>query len=238
MLFYKWSRPMTRTFSNKTHAAKWFAVAIICSGLTGCATGFRADVARFQAEALPATQGQSFAIVADDLALVNSIEFDMYAAKAAERMSALGYRAATDTKSADLVVRMAYTVDKGTDKLRRSAGFYDPFWDSWGGFGRGYYHPRAYRSSFGYRYGYYDPFLFGSDGFDRVESIRVFTSALDLKIDRQADGKRLFEGKAEARSRDNDLTYLVPNLVDAMFTGFPGNSGQKMRITVAPKARK
>ena len=51
---------------------------------------------------------------------------------------------------------------------------------------------------------------------------------------RAADGQRLFEGRAEAMSQTNDLGTLVPNLVQAMFTNFPGNSGEKVRITVAP----
>jgi hypothetical protein len=29
---------------------------------------------------------------------------------------------------------------------------------------------------------------------------------------------------------------LVPNLIEAMFTGFPGNSGETVKITVAPRA--
>ena len=33
----------------------------------------------------------------------------------------------------------------------------------------------------------------------------------------------------------NRLQYLVPNLVEAMFTGFPGNSGETVRISVAPE---
>ena len=55
-----------------------------------------------------------------------------------------------------------------------------------------------------------------------------------MKIDRN-DGVRLFEGKAEAVSTSNRLQYLVPNLVEAMFTGFPGNSGETVRISVAPE---
>ena len=43
------------------------------------------------------------------------------------------------------------------------------------------------------------------------------------------------KGSAEAMSRSNDLTKLVPNLIEAMFTGFPGNSGEKVRITLAPE---
>jgi hypothetical protein len=216
-----------------------FSVAIaLAASLGACAAPFRADVSRFQAQALPATQGQSFAIAADDPALTNSLEFESYAAKAAGQLTAMGYRPAADQASADLIVRMAYTVDKGTQKLRASPSFYDPFWDPWYARHSRFGPSRFYRSrGLGYRFGYYDPFLFGSSGFDQVEAITVYTSGLDVKIDRKADGKRLFEGKAEARSRDNDLTYLVPNLIEAMFTGFPGNNGEKVRITVAPKTK-
>jgi len=71
-----------------------------------------------------------------------------------------------------------------------------------------------------------------------VDSYTVYTSGIDLKIDRRADGQRLFEGKAEAVSSSNRLQYLVPNLVEAMFTRFPGDSGETVRITVAPEKRK
>ena len=81
-------------------------------------------------------------------------------------------------------------------------------------------------------YGWHDPFFDGG-----YESYTIYTSGIDLKIDRKADGARLFEGKAEAVSTSNRLQYLVPNLVEAMFTGFPGNSGETMRITVAPEKK-
>jgi len=38
-----------------------------------------------------------------------------------------------------------------------------------------------------------------------------------------------------AVSTSNKLQYLVPNLVEAMFTGFPGNSGETVRISIAPE---
>ncbi|MEO5598494.1 MAG: DUF4136 domain-containing protein, partial [Novosphingobium sp.] len=65
----------------------------------------------------------------------------------------------------------------------------------------------------------------------------VYTSGISLKIDRKGDGRRLFEGKAEAVSTSNRLGYLVPNLVEAMFTDFPGHSGETVRISVAPEKK-
>lgn len=209
--------------------------------LGGCASGFRADVSRFQA-ALPAPQGQSFSIAASDPALAGGIEFGQYANLVAAELTRLGYRPAAPGEAPELKVAFDYSIDQGRERVRSSPGFYDPWYGGYYGFGRGYYRPVIVRGPGGRRfvYGYHDPFLFGGFGgfgYDRVESYTVFTTGLDLKIERAADGTRLFEGRAEAQSRDNNLTQIVPNLVTAMFTGFPGNSGEKVRITVAPEAK-
>ncbi len=208
-------------------------------GLSACAQGFRADVSRFQQ--MPAPQGQTCAIVARDPALPNSLEFAQYASLVRGEMSRVGYIPASGSE-ADLLVKLDYGVDNGRERIRPSSNFYDPFgYDPfyYGRYGSRYYRPRVVRTRHGYRYvgGFYDPFLFGPSysGFNDVTSYTVYTGELDLAIERRSDGQRLFEGNAMAQSRDNDLTYLVPNLVDAMFTGFPGNNAEKVRITLPPR---
>jgi hypothetical protein len=42
----------------------------------------------------------------------------------------------------------------------------------------------------------------------------------------------LFQGQAQARSQTDETGVLVPNLIEAMFTGFPGRSGETVKITV------
>lgn len=201
------------------------AVPALVLALGACATPFRADVARFQQQ-LPVPQGQSFIVVADDPELAGGIEFGQYAGLVSQEMTRLGYRPAADPAQADMVVSFDYEVDKGRERIR-SSGF-DDF-----GFG-GYYGRRPY---FGrYAFGFYDPFVYGP-GYNDVSSFTVYTSELELKIDRMSDNQRLFEGRAEAQSRSNRLQYLVPNLVEAMFTGFPGNSGETVRISIAPESR-
>jgi len=140
---------------------------------------------------------------------------------------------------ATLIVNFDYGVDNGREKIRSYPGFgYDPFFGP--GYGRLYYASR-YPFYSGYRrgfiYGWNDPFLFGP-GYDQVESYTVYTSNITLVINRKADGQRVFEGNAKALSRDDNLTYLVPNLVEAIFTGFPGNSGETVKISVAPPPKK
>ena len=65
------------------------ALGILGAGLTACATGFQADVSRFQAQ-LPAPQGQTFAVVADDPSLAGGIEFGQYAELVSGEMARLG----------------------------------------------------------------------------------------------------------------------------------------------------
>ena len=144
------------------------------------------------------------------------------------RMAALGYTPASPER-ATLLVRFDYGVDKGRERVRSTGGFgYDPFWGPWRGYGRFGY--GQWRSG-PWGYGWYDPWFDSA----RVDSYTVYTSGISLKIDRRADNARLFEGKAEAVSTSNRLAYLVPNLVEAMFTDFPGNSGETVRISVAPE---
>lgn len=217
-----------------------FAAALGLGGLTlaGCAaTPFKADVKRFQSQ-LPAPSGQTFTIKASDPALDNGLEFGHYANLVAAELTKYGYRPAAPGATGDLVVSVGYGVDKGRQIVRRDRmydPFYDPFYGGYYGYGPGWRRPVFVRGAFGYRYihGFYDPFMWDGDRFG-TEVITVYTSGLDVKIDRAADGQRLFEGRAEAASRTKDLGVLVPNLTQAMFTNFPGNSGEKVRITVAP----
>jgi hypothetical protein len=221
--------------------AKLIAPVAMLSLGACAAVPFRADVSRFQA--LPAPQGQTFTVKAADAANDGGLEFAQYAGLVSAEMQRVGYVPAAPGAAADLTVTLGYGVDEGKE---RTVVERDPFYDPWWGYGRygGFYgRPVAVRTRHGYRYihGWNDPFLYGGLGFNGgydVRSFMVYTSGIDMKIARTATGERLFEGKAEAKSRSDKLPYLVPNLVEAMFTGFPGNSGETVRISVAPEKKK
>lgn len=218
---------------------KLIAVPIALGVLAACATPFNANVQRFQS-ALPAPQGQTFTVVADDPQLAGGLEFAQYASFVADRMAALGYRPVNSVDAADLVVRFDYGIDKGRERVR-ATGFSDPFYGPWYGYGRysrfGYsrlgwgpsWRGRGYWGR-PWSYGFYDPFF--DNGLDVYT---VYSSGIEMKIDRRATGERLFEGKAQAVSTSNRLPYLVPNLVQALFTDFPGRSGETVRISIAPE---
>jgi len=206
-----------RTFRRLTVGGLMGAVAL---GLSACAPSFQADVSRFQAQ-LPAPQGQTFAVVPEDPALAGGLEFALYADLVADEMTKLGYKEAQTPETANLLVRFDYDVDNGRERVRSTGIAADPFFGPWGG-----YRVRGFRR--GYAFGFYDPWLAGPE----VRSYTIYTSDIEMKIDNTATGERLFEGEAQAVSRSNRLQALVPNLVDAMFTDFPGNSGETLRITI------
>ncbi|OCC25447.1 lipoprotein transmembrane [Croceicoccus estronivorus] len=207
---------------------KMGAAGLLLLAVAACAAPFKADVSRFQSQ-LPAPQGQTFAVVAEDPALAGGLEFAEYAHLVEGQMEKLGYQQA-QPQDATMIVRFDYGVDNGRDRIRSSSMGRDPFYSPWYG-----YHPywgyRPYYSRYGaWNYGWYDPWFDSG-----VESYTVYTSDIELRIDRAVDGERLFEGRAEAVSTSNRLQYLVPNLVEAMFTDFPGRSGETVRITIAPE---
>lgn len=215
---------MNNIVSRSGRLFKMGAAGLLLLAVAACATPFKADVSRFQSQ-LPAPQGQTFAVVADDPALSGGLEFSQYARLVEAQMSKLGYQQASP-QNATMLVRFDYAVDNGRERIRSTGFARDPFFSPWYGY-RGWGGYRPYSS---WNYGWYDPW------FDNgVESYTVYSSDIELRIDRAADGARLFEGRAEAVSYSNRLQYIVPNLVEAMFTDFPGNSGETVRITIKPE---
>jgi Domain of unknown function (DUF4136) len=219
---------------------KYFAPVAVLA-LSACATPFQAKVSRFQA--MPAAQGQTYAIHSDNPRLDGGLEFQNYAGLVAQRLNSFGYTRAADEKSANLVVTLDYGVDRGREKVRSvpGSGFgYGGFGHygglGYGGYGHGFGRPYYGFGRRAFMYGFYDPFLF--DNYNDVESYTVYSSQLDMKIAKRGSNERVFEGSAKAMSMDNDLTTLVPNLIEAMFTGFPGNSGETVKITVAPPGKR
>ena len=197
-------------------------------GLSACAQGLRTQVSRFQA--MPHPQGQSFIVVPQNPADVGGLEFSQYAAQVAQHMQAQGFAAAPSIEQATMVVQLGYGVGDAQTEIVS-----DPFPH----YGYGYYgggYPFYYGRRSAYYWGWSDPYWFGSP-YDGIRTYTYYVSELDLRIRRKADNASLFEGKAKARSRTDNLPKVVPSLVQAMFTGFPGNNGETVKITIPPEPK-
>jgi hypothetical protein len=207
---------------NKVAAAVLLGISAI--GLSACATGLRTQVSRYQA--MPAPQGQSFVIVPQNPSDMGGLEFSRYAEIVAQRMEAQGYARAPSIDQATMVVQVGYGVGDPQTEIVTYPSHY--------GYGYGWGYPFYYGRR-AYYWGWADPFWGGYD--DNIRSYTYYVTELDIHIRRKVDNASLFEGRAKARSRTDELARTVPSLVEAMFTGFPGNSGETIKITIPPEGK-
>ena len=206
------------------------ALGAAALALSACAESLNTTVSRYQA--MPAPQGQTFFVVpAGGMATNGGLEFQRYAALVAQQLQARGYAPAADRQSANMIVQFGYGVDRGQvryveDPFYRSrayGGFYGPYW--------GLYRPRfGFGWGGAYSWGWDDPFWY--DYGRGIDSYVEYHSQIDLHIRQNATNAPLFDGRAQARSETNRLDVVIPSLVDAMFTGFPGRSGETVKITI------
>ncbi len=207
------------------------------AALAGCAPTFEARVARFQQ--LPPPSGQSFVIEPRDKENVGGLEFATYANLVRQKLLSSGYSEAPNADAAALTVMLDYDVGAPREKVQSRPGWgggfggfgpgfgWNPYWGRVGGWGGGW------GGGFGGWGGGFGGFGGGFGGND-VYSVTQYNSTVALKITRTADKSSVFEGRAETVSSSNNLTQLVPNLVTAIFTNFPGNSGETVRVKFDP----
>ena len=207
------------------------ALGVTALGLSACAEQLNTTVSRYQA--MPAPQGQTFYVVpAGGMANNGGLEFQRYAGIVAQQLLARGFQPATDARSANMVVQFGYGVDRGQVRYVEDPFYYGRW--GYGGWGSPYYSP-FYRPRFGwgggYGWGWNDPFWYGGG----IDSYVEYHSQIDLHIRAAGTNAPLFDGRAQARSMTNRLDVVIPSLVDAMFTGFPGHSGETVKITIQRK---
>jgi hypothetical protein len=196
------------------------AVLSLALLLAGCTATMRADVTQFTSGA-PLPTGRSFAVAAEGDQNGN-LEFQHYAALVGGALQDHGFRAAPPGSPADLIVVLHYG----------SAGHHtevwsDPAWGWGGGWGWGGW-------GWGGPYGPYAPY--GAYG-GPTESQTYYSEMLEVQIFDGAAWRNntrtmLYQGRAVGDATVNEISAAVPALVQALFTHFPGNSGQTERITV------
>ena len=206
--------------------------------VSACVAPFEARVARFQQ--LPPPSGTSFVIEPRDKANAGGLEFATYANLVKQKLVAAGYQEATSPDAAALTVQLDYNVSAPREKVESRPGL---GWGGWGGrgFGWGPYWGGGW-GGFGGWGGGFGGFGGGFGGWggwgggwgNEVYSVTNYNTVVAMRINRTADKQSLFEGRAETVSSSNNLTRLVPNLVTAIFTNFPGSSGETVRVRFDP----
>ncbi|HYH22161.1 MAG TPA: DUF4136 domain-containing protein [Azospirillum sp.] len=192
---------------------------LLALAVTGCGTrDIPATVTRFHRELPP---GQTFTVRPQGDQR-GSVEFDSYAGTVVSQMVSAGYRLAPDPgKPADLVVEFRWGVDNGRSEVVTT--------------------PLPGRDAYWQRYNCARvpyPFACEVPPISDVQAFTVFTRWLELDI---IDARRpaaapvkLFEGRAYSEGTSRQLPDVIPALVAALFTGFPGLNGETRHIAVSP----
>jgi len=207
--------------------------------VAACATPFRSDVARFHAIQSIAP-GSTYSIEAADPEKKDSLEFQTYAARVAQALEARGLRQAPRGVAGDYLLAVDYGVDQGREKIDSRPGFGPSYGYGFGGGGRYGFYGYPYSTRYTGYYGWYDPYwsAWGPGAFasSEIYSYTEYGSFLQVQM-KAREGPVVFEGRAQAETRSRDLTKLVPLLVQAMFTDFPGQSGQTVTVSIDDKGR-
>lgn len=202
------------TLRHLTAAAALAALALS----SGCTPTLRSDVVTFHDQPLPS--GETIRVQAADPDKAGSLEFRRYAELIAQELGDIGYTPLPpdSAQESELIARVDYGVEQGPTEVRVRQ---DP------PFAR--YH---------FYYGrFYDPFYFGlsrdwGPGYRDVQSINTVVRRLEMDIERSDDGERLFEGRVESSGRQANLPEVMPYMITALFTNFPGEDGVTKVVTI------
>lgn len=187
------------------HLRKIVSAALLgaaAAAATACTTGRPPGSSLDQTGALAA--GQTFYVVPAS-GTKRSAEFDRYAVQVARRLEARGYRPAAAPEAADLLVSLGYSVSHDLAEHRKP------------------WRPSRYPQSPGTTGHYVEDGPFASaysptsSSSNPYRAYTVYEIRLNVKIIRRKDKTALFDGRAQLRSKDDEVGPAVPRLLKTMF---------------------
>lgn len=218
---------------------QFFTIFALVLMLGACASPIRSDVTRFNALSVP--QGESFIVIAKNPARDGSLELMSYAAEVSRNLQAEGYVPARDNEP-DLIVMIDFGVSEPLEstQTRRAPPYFGSTY-----FGHRYrygYNPYYYNPYYSPYYGAYGGYGFGTFYHNRYSYLYdtgdiyrvVYERVFELAI-QENDGPVVFEGRAVSIGRSKDLPKVMPLMIGALFSDFPGENGSTVRVTIKPE---
>lgn len=206
---------------------RYLSLGAAAFALSSCAS-VQSDVTRFHTLP-PQGSGQTFAIRSATSS--GGIEFGTYAAKVASNLQNYGWTQAASGPG-DYTVLLDYRMG-GSSERHGSL----PIMGQTGGGTT--YHSGSVNSygSYGSTYGSYSgtsytPATFGVVG-STSYSVTVHDRYLNMKIIDRA-GRSVFEGRVVSTGQSADIAAVLPQMIDSLFTKFPGESGKTKHVEKAP----
>ena len=156
-----------------------------------------------------------------------SLEYKVYEDLVRDRLLGLGFTEAAD---AHLAVQLNYGLSSRDVLVRETDWYNEPR--------MGWYGPIGRTPSGRLLYGWgYDPFWpWASQPITRATTHRLWRRELRLDIRVAATGAKVYEGTAVSEGSTDQLNPIMPYLVEALFSDFPGGNGVTRRVDVPIEA--
>ncbi len=205
---------------------KILSIPLLAIALSSC-TSVQSNVTRFHT--LP-PQGSSQTFEIRSASSVSGIEFGTYASRVASHLQTYGWTQA-GTGNADYTVLLDYQMGgsherQGSTPITGQTGggttYHSGSVNSYGNYGS---------TSGAYSGTSYTPATYGVVG-SVPYSVTVHDRYLDMKI-RDRGERSVFEGRVSSTGRSSDIAAVLPQMIDSLFTNFPGESGKTKMIEKA-----
>jgi len=188
--------------------------------LGACASKVETEVTRFHKGALP--QGETVRIVHADQGREGP-EFDQYADLIRQDLARLGYSPVQEGSTADLTVEVDYSVSEGRTRIDERPGYGYPYYS----YRFGVFYP--------YHHAFIHPHFFDGYAGPRIRSQTVYTRSLRMRIIESGSEDVVFEGRVVSEGREQEISRVMPYLVESMFRNFPGESGTTKVVDIKTK---
>lgn len=187
-------------------------LSLLTLSLYACAGMFRSQVVSFHEGPLP--QGETIRVEPMGDATQGSQEFKHYARLIEDKLREIGYRPVAENEQAMLVAKVDYSISDGMAQTRRDT--------------RGYvrYHFYVGRYARPFYYGFYDNWE------PDVYTYMTYDRTLRMNIEAADTGELIFEGRVQSTGREAELAQIMPYMISAMFSNFPGESGVTKVVSI------
>ena len=198
--------------------------ALLAAATSGCASYLTTQVTSFHEAQHDRLAGRSF-VITPTREQAESLEFRSYADLVRGALVGAGLVAAGGG-DAELEVTMRYSIDNGKavtygyPAYGYAAYGWAPYY--WPGYGVPYMWPAAYPVGYGY----------SQTVFYRSELRLEISDRRGAPVKGSRGGGRLFEGSVVAEGESPSLAPVMPAMVRALFSDFPGPSGVSRRVEV------
>ncbi len=209
---------------------KLILVLLMIAVFSGCATKIRTTTTTFYAP--EHQQRGAIIVVSSDHQTNNSLAFKHYQAKFNEKLKAQGYTIAPSIEASDYIALVSYGIDQGKSSLVST-----PIIGKISG-GTEYRSGMIYIDGKKTRYSGFDYRMpvYGVVG-SSTRTVTTYTRAIAMDIVKTESFKqnnpvKMYEVRAKSVGNCSVMLEVFNEMLEAMFTNFPNESGKAITVTV------